>query len=103
MTGEEPVPNVEEGLTIPAIVGRVRVSEACREIGIVRSPYFRQGWHQAFTRFRVGKQLRVCRLELDAAKENMRGDAAEAGGKGGRASGAQGARPVAVTRAKRAA
>lgn len=60
-----------------AAAARVRVSEACRELGIVRSTFFRRGWNHVFTRFRVGKQLRVCTLELGEAAQHMTGDDAE--------------------------
>lgn len=67
---------------MPAVAApppRFTVTEAATAMGVNRRTFFRHGWNRTFTRFRAGKQLRVCKLELDEALQFLVGDEPDGG------------------------
>ncbi|MBN9522365.1 hypothetical protein J0H58_28240 [bacterium] len=67
---------------MPAIAApppRFTVTEAATAMSVDRRTFYRHGWNHIFTRFRAGKQLRVCKLELDEALALLVGEDADGG------------------------
>ncbi len=67
---------------MPAIAApppRCTVTEAATAMGVNRRTFYRHGWNHTFTRFRAGKQLRVCSVELNVALALLVGEDADGG------------------------
>jgi hypothetical protein len=64
---------------VKPVAKRVTIAAAAAELGICRQSFYRQGWVDVFTPYKVGRRTRrVCTLELGEAAQHMRGEDATA-------------------------